>query len=48
MDVFPKEKHSMLPIGSTGEQEVYLDYDADSHKIGTSEEPVTIQMYKIR
>lgn len=48
MDIFPKEERSMLPIGSTGKQKVYLDYDAGSHIIGTSEQPVSIQMYKIR
>ena len=48
MSIFPKDEHSILPIGSTGEQEVYLDYDADSHNIGAFEEPVNIKMYNIR
>ena len=48
MNVFPKTDHSMLPIGSTGDQRVYLDYDAYGHKIGSSKGPVHIKMYKIR
>ena len=48
MDVFPKTKHSMLPIGSTSDQRVYLDYDASGHEIGPNENATYIDMYKIR
>ena len=48
MDVFPKENHSMLPIGSTGDQRVYLDYDASGHEIGPNKNATYIDMYKIR
>ena len=47
MDIYPKTKHSMEIIGSSGEDEVYVDYDAQGHIVGSGDRPV-IEMYKIR
>ena len=46
-DEDPKTKHSMEIIGSSGEDEVYVDYDAQGHIVGSGDRPV-IEMYKIR
>ena len=47
MDIYPKEKHTMEIIGNSGEQEVYVDYDAGGHVIGEGE-TAEIEMYRIR
>ena len=47
MDIYPKAEHTMEIIGNSGEQEVYIDYDADRHVVGQGEK-TEIEMYKIR
>lgn len=47
MDIYPKSEHSMEIIGNSADQEVYVDYDADGHKIGNGE-IANIEMYKLR
>ena len=47
MGIYPKETHSMNVIGDSGNQQVYLDFDASSHYIGQYE-TVNIDMYQIR
>lgn len=48
MDIYPKANYSMEPIGDTGSQRVYLDYDASGHTIGDKHGKTNIDMYKIR
>ncbi len=47
MDIYSKEAHSMEIIGNSGNQPVYVDYDAGAHYVGQGER-VTINMYKLR
>ena len=47
MDIFAKGEHEMEIIGNSGEQEVYVDYDANGHYVGRGEKN-KIVMYKIR
>ena len=47
MSIYPKSEHSMEPIGSSGDEYVYIDYDASRHKIG-KDGATRIKMYKIR
>ena len=47
MSIYPKETRSMQVIGSTGSDEIYLDYDAMPHVVN-GQEKVNIEMYKIR
>jgi len=47
MSIYPKTEHNMEIIGSTGDQVVYIDYDASPHQIGNGE-VANIEMYKIR
>ena len=46
-DSFAKGEHEMEIIGNSGEQEVYVDYDANGHYVGRGEKN-KIVMYKIR
>ena len=47
MDIYPKTKHEMQLIGNSGDQEVYLDYDAERHIFG-KDKVTEIEMYKLR
>ena len=47
MDIFPNAVHEMEIIGSSGEQEVYIDYDAGAHIVGQGE-IAKIEMYRLR
>ncbi|HIU91607.1 MAG TPA: hypothetical protein IAD26_00585 [Candidatus Limenecus avicola] len=41
------ESHNVTPIGSTGSDEIYMDYDADGHKIDGIKSD-RIKLYKIK
>ncbi len=47
MDIYDKSTHTMEIIGNSGEQEVYVDYDADRHVVGEGEQ-AEIEMYRLR
>ena len=47
MSIYPKSEHSMEPIGSSGDEYVYIDYDAGRHQVGKGG-ATRIKMYKIR
>ena len=47
MDIYDKSTHTMEIIGSSGEQEVYVDYDAGKHTVGKGEK-AKIEMYRLR
>ena len=44
---FEKKAHTMEFIGDSGENDVYIDYDAGHHYFGRGEK-AEISMYKIR
>ena len=46
MDIYPKSNHKMQLIGNSGNQEVYLDYDAEAHIFGDNQ-ITEIEMYKL-
>lgn len=48
LGIYPISRYSMKPIGDTGSQGVYLDYDAARHRISEDSPNEYINMYKIR